>query len=49
MVKIVHYEVYADKGDGWRLEERFSSEQRHEAINLAKEIESDKYKVKIIK
>ena len=49
MVKIVHYEVYANKGEGWRLEDRFSSEQRHEAINLAKEIESDKYKVKIIK
>ena len=49
MVKITHYEVYADRGDGWKLEDRFSSEQRHEAINLAKEREQEKVKVKIIK
>ena len=49
MIKISHYEVYADRGNGWRLEERFSSDERHEAINLAKEIEKDKVKVKIIK
>ena len=49
MVKIVHYEVYADSGNGWQLEERFSSDQRYEAVNLAKELEQDHYKVKIIK
>lgn len=49
MVKITHYEVYTDKGDGWKLEDRFSSEQREGAINLAKEFESNKTKVKIIR
>ncbi len=49
MISITHYEVYTDKGDGWKLEERFSSEQRYEAINLAKEKETEKFKVKIIK
>ncbi len=49
MVKIIHYEVYTDRGDGWKLEDRFSSEQRHEAINLAKEREQEKIKVKIIR
>ncbi len=49
MVKITHYEVYTDRGDGWKLEDRFSSEQRHEAINLAKEREQEKIKVKIIR
>lgn len=49
MVKITHYEVYTDKGDGWKLEDRFSSEQRHDAINLSKEKELEKLKVKIIR
>lgn len=49
MVKITHYEVYTDKGDGWKLLERFASEQRGEAIKLAKEKELDKIGVKIIK
>lgn len=49
MVKIIHYEVYTDRGDGWKLEDRFSSEQRYEAINLAKEKEQDKIPVKIIR
>lgn len=49
MVKITHYEVYTDKGDGWKLEDRFSSDQRHEAINLSKEKEQEKLKVKIIR
>lgn len=49
MVKIIHYEVYTDRGDGWKLEDRFSSDQRHEAINLAKEREQEKIKVKIIR
>lgn len=49
MVKITHYEVYTDRGDGWKLEDRFSSEQRHEAINLAKEREQERVKVKIIR
>lgn len=49
MVKITNYEVYADRGDGWKLEDRFSSEQRHESINFAKELEQDKVPVKIIR
>lgn len=49
MVKITHYEVYTDAGDGWKLEDRFSSEQRYEAINLSKEKEQEKLKVKIIR
>ena len=49
MIKLVHYEVYVDKGNGWQLEERFSSEDRGGAFNLAKELELLKIKVKIIK
>lgn len=49
MVSIIHYEIYTDRGDGWKLEERYAAEQRQEAFNLAKEIEQDKIKVKIIK
>lgn len=49
MIKITHYEVYTDNGSGWQLEERFSSDQRQEAFNLAKEHEIEKLKVKIIK
>lgn len=50
MVKIIHYEVYADRGDGWKLVDQFSSDQRQEAINLAKEIENtDNVAVKIIR
>lgn len=49
MVKIAHYEVYTDRGDGWRLEDRFSADQRYEAVSLAKEREQARIKVKIIK
>lgn len=49
MVKISHYEVYTDGGDGWKLEGRFSAEQRHEAINLSREKEQENRKVKIIR
>lgn len=49
MIKITHYEVYTDRGDGWKLEERFSSDQRYDAINLAKEKDAEKIKGKIIK
>ena len=49
MVKIAHYEVYTDSGDGWRLEDRFSADQRYEAVSLAKEREQARIKVKIIK
>ena len=49
MVKIAHYEVYTDSGDGWRLEDRFSADQRYEAVSLAKEREQARVKVKIIK
>ena len=49
MSKIAHYEVYVDNGNGWQLLERFAIEQRHEAYQLAKENETQQYKVKIIK
>ncbi len=49
MTKIAHYEVYVDSGTGWQLMERFATEQRHEAYQLAKEQESTLNKVKIIK
>ena len=49
MIKITHYEVYTDKGEGWQLEDRFAAEQRQDAFNLAKEREQEKLKVKIIK
>lgn len=49
MAKIAHYEVYVDSGSGWRLIERFTTEQRQEAYRLAKETENGTNKVKIIK
>ncbi len=49
MVKIVHYEVYTDNGDGWRLVDRFAADQRYEAVSLAKEKEQARLKVKILK
>ena len=49
MVKISHYEVYTDRGDGWKLEDRFSSDQRYEAMRVAKEREAEKIAVKILK
>ena len=49
MTKIAHYEVYVDTGSGWQLIERFATEQRHEAYQLAKEQETNNNKVKIIK
>lgn len=49
MVKITHYEVYTDRGNGWKLEDRFSSDQRYEAIKVAKEKELEKVAVKILK
>lgn len=48
-MKIAHYEVYADSGDGWKLQERFAAEQRQDAFNLAKEHEEENHRVKIIK
>lgn len=49
MTKIAHYEVYVDSGSGWQLVERFATEQRSEAYQLAKEKEASNIKVKIIK
>ncbi len=49
MTKIAHYEVYIDSGSGWQLIERFATEQRSEAYQLAKEKEASNIKVKIIK
>ncbi len=48
-MKIAHYEVYADRGDGWKLQDRFAAEQRQDAFNLAKEHEVENHRVKIIK
>ena len=49
MTKIAHYEVYVDTGSDWQLLERFATEQRHEAYELAKEQEAAHNRVKIIK
>lgn len=49
MTKIAHYEVYVENGSDWQLIERFATEQRHEAYQLAKEYENSKKNVKIIK
>lgn len=49
MTKIAHYEVYTDSGSGWQLLERFATEQRSLAYQLAKEKESASLKVKIIR
>ncbi len=49
MTKIAHYEVYTDNGSGWQLVERFSMEQRSMAYQLAKERETNKERVKIIR
>lgn len=49
MTRISHYEVYADSGDGWQLLERFTTDQRSSAYQLAKEKESASFKVKIIR
>lgn len=49
MVKISHYEIYTDRGDGWKLEDRFSSDQRYEAMRIAKEREAEKVSVKLLK
>ena len=39
MVDITHYEVYVDRGNGWKLEERFPAEQRDQAIKYARDKE----------
>ncbi len=49
MVKIVRYEVYSDKGDGWKLVEQFSSDERQNAYFCAKETEDSGRSVKIIR
>lgn len=49
MTKIAHYEVYTDTGSGWQLQERFATEQRSEAYQLAKEREASGVRVKIIR
>ena len=49
MVKIVRYEVYSDRGDGWKLAEQFSGEDRQDAVFCAKDIEEAGHPVKIIR
>jgi hypothetical protein len=49
MVKIIRYEVYSDYGDGWKLMDQFSSEERQNASIYAKEIEENNHPVKIIR
>lgn len=49
MVKIVRYEVYTDRGDGWKLLDQFSGEDRQDAVFCAKEIEENGKPVKIIR
>ncbi len=48
MVNITHYEVYTDRGDGWKLEERFPVEQRQNAVKYAREKERENISVKLI-
>ena len=48
MVDITHYEVYTDKGDGWKLEERFPVEQRLNAVKYARDREHENISVKLI-
>ena len=49
MVDITHYEVYVDRGNGWKLEERFPAEQRDQAIKYARDKEHDNLSVKLIR
>ena len=49
MVKIVRYEVYSDRGEGWKLVEQFSGEERQNASFCAKEVENGGSAVKIIR
>ena len=49
MVKIVRYEVYSDRGDGWKLVEQFSGEERQNASFCAKDVEAGGSAVKIIR
>ena len=49
MVDITHYEVYTDRGTGWKLEERFAEENHDQAIKYVHEIESDNISVKLIR
>lgn len=49
MVKIIRYEVYSDKGDGWKLLDQFSGDERQNASIFAKEIEESGWPVKIIR
>lgn len=48
MVDITHYEVYTDRGNGWKLEERFPAEQRLNAVKYARDKESENISVKLI-
>ncbi len=49
MVDITHYEVYVDRGAGWKLDERFSADQRDQAIKFARDKERDNISVKLIR
>lgn len=49
MVKIVRYEVYTDRGDGWKLVDQFSGDDRQNAVFCAKDVEETGKPVKIIR
>jgi len=49
MVRIVRYEVYEDKGNGWILADQFAGDDRQNAVYCAQEIEENGYPVKIIR
>ncbi len=49
MVKIVRYEVYAQKGNDWQLIDQFAGDDRHEAVVCAREVEAGGKPVKIIR
>jgi len=49
MANISSYEVYAQKGGQWRLQDRLPADQRDRAFDLAKKIEAQNIPVKVIR
>lgn len=49
MVKIIRYEVYSDRGEGWKLIDQFSGDERQDATFCAREIEDNGQAVKVIR
>ena len=49
MAKITHFELYTDRGSGWKLEQRFTSSQKDEAMLMARDKERSGFAVKLVK